>query len=135
MPENTYSEDEVQALIAQAKEAAAAEAKGELTQQLAQQQYGAPAAGGGAQPHRSEPRSGSWEEANELIKSRLEKGNGLGDSAGKQAFSRWVGRRIAEAAEFSMRTPSYRSFSAKSADDKQIRDDRIARRSKQGGSL
>jgi hypothetical protein len=103
----------------------------ELENQLAQQQYGGAAASAGIGSGLRAPQPEAWD----LVLERLRRGDGLGDSGGKLAFARGIGKRLAEAAEFAVRTPSYRSFSRNGADDKQIRDDRLSRRSKQGGSL
>jgi hypothetical protein len=110
--------------------AAARERTRELEEQLAAAQYGTPAGAGGGTPIRNAPRPGSPEAAEALILGRLQEGNGLQDSAGKLAFSRWVGRRLGDAVEAAMTRPSYRSFSRNSVDDSKVRDDRLPRRSR-----
>ena len=115
----TDENDDLQEQLAAAKQRAE-----ELEAQLLQAQYGAPAAAGGGTPIRSAPRPGSVEAAEELVLNRLQNGDGLQDSSGRMAFSRWVGRRLGEAVEAAMTKPSYRSFSRNSPDDKRIADDR-----------
>ena len=125
MPESTYSQEEVDRLIAEAKESAATDAEAKAQ---ARAQYGDPVGAGGGTPTRPQPRGGSFEAAQALVLDRLQKGDGLQDSAGKLAQSQWQAGRIREAFEAAIYRPSYRSFSRTDPNDKKIQDDRRSNR-------
>jgi hypothetical protein len=126
--DQTFTKEEVERISKDAAESAAADA---VARFQAQQQYGTPAGAGGGSPSRPTQRSTS-QEAEDFIHDRLKKGDGLGDSAGKLAFARWVGPRIADAAEASINHSSYRSFSRQSVDDRKVQDDRKPNRGGRG---
>lgn len=103
--------------------------------QQAQQQYGQPVGSGGAVPSRPTNNPRGPDAIKDRVRNRLERGDGLMDSQGKIDSIQYQNIRFAEGVEAAIRNPSYRSFSRSAADDKQVKDDRLARRGKQGGSL
>src|SRR6266480_187486 len=103
----------------------AAEKELEDAKQQALQQYGQPAGAGGGTPSR--PAQQSFEADDEYIQKRLQNGDGLQDSRSKLVQARWQAARMARGIEAAIQSPSYRSFSRQSADDKKIQDDRTRR--------
>ena len=103
----------------------AAEKELEDAKQQALQQYGQPAGAGGGTPSR--PAQQSFEADDEYIQKRLQNGDGLQDSKSKLVQARWQAARMARGIEAAIQSPSYRSFSRQSADDKKIQDDRTRR--------
>src|SRR6266581_1313658 len=103
----------------------AAEKELEEAKQQALQQYGQPAGAGGGTPSR--PAQQSFEADDEYIQKKLQNGDGLQDSKSKLVQARWQAARMARGIEAAIQSPSYRSFSRQSADDKKIQDDRTRR--------
>jgi len=103
----------------------AAEKELEDAKQQALQQYGQPAGAGGGTPSR--PAQQSFEADDEYIQKKLQNGDGLQDSRSKLVQARWQAARMARGIEAAIQSPSYRSFSRQSADDKKIQDDRTRR--------
>lgn len=110
-----------------AEEAKAAATKAtEDAQALARTQYGNPAAAGGGTPARAATEG--FDSLEKEVHDRLKRGDGLGDARGKLVQRQWQDQRIAMGIEAAIKSPSYRSFSRSSSDDRKVQDDRTRRK-------
>lgn len=130
MPDE-LSEDQLADIGARAAREAIEAAKTEQARREYGESAGAPGVASGESART--PRAGSYQEAEALVLDRLAKGDGLGDSKGRLAQSRWQAGRIREAFQAAIERPSYRSFSRPSEPaDKRISDDRAPSRGGRG---
>lgn len=117
-------------LAAREKEQTEAKATATKTEEdakaAAQQAYGAPVGAGGGTPSR--PQMQNFEADEKYVMDKLMQGDGLQDPKSKIIQRRWQDDRIKLGFEAAINKPSYRSFSAKSPDDKKITDDRTRRK-------